>query len=120
MAILKGEFRQVVHFGVSHLINRERSVAQFESWQDVDKGTSGAMSGHRTHQGVPVTQEELDTYYHALKRNTGLTKSKIGSGKALGRTVRSTDSKSDLVTKTAECTAPPNTGGIAYSCKGVG
>ena len=81
-------FQVVTHFGVSHLLNRDRSVAQFESWQDVDKGTMGAMSGHQAYQGVPVTQEVLDTYYPALKENTVLTKSKIGSGKVRFKDLR--------------------------------
>ena len=88
MSILKGEFREVVQFGVSRLMNPDRTVAQFKSWQDVEKGTSGAMSRHRTYRGVPITQEELDKYYYVLKKNTGLTKSKIGSGKVLFRDLK--------------------------------
>ena len=88
MSILKGEFREVVHCGVSHFLNRENSVAQFESWEDVGRGTSGAMNGHRTCRGVPITQDELDTHYRALKKHTSLTKAKIGSGKVLFKDLR--------------------------------
>jgi hypothetical protein len=74
-------FREVSHFGVAHHMNADNSIAYFRSWQDLDKGTAGGMSGLPMHQGIPMTQEELDTYYPALKENTMLTKSKIGSGK---------------------------------------
>jgi hypothetical protein len=46
-------FREVSHFGVAHHMNADNSIAYFR----------------------------FDTYYPALKENTMLTKSKIGSGK---------------------------------------
>jgi len=82
------DFRVVTHFGVSHLTNPDRSVAQFRSWQDIEKGTAGAMRWHSTFAGVPMTQDELNTYYPRLKEYTGLTKSKIGSGKVLFKDLR--------------------------------
>ena len=89
-------FKEVAHFGVSHLMNFDRSVAVFNSWHDIDDGTFGMVSDHYLYQdvlfsrsehqiykGLPFTQKELNMYYEALRGNTFINKSKIGLGKVL-------------------------------------
>ena len=69
----------VTNVGVVSEMSADNSVAKFDTWSDIKRGTLDALKKHKTYSGVPMTQGQLDKHYPGLKRNTTITKKKLSS-----------------------------------------
>lgn len=81
---MKSKFIEEVRRGVSYLMTEDGTVAKYDTWTDLHKATYNFMRRDYAYkQGIPITQEEIDTYYPIMEKNLNLTKVDIGVGKVM-------------------------------------
>lgn len=82
--LMKSKFIEEVRRGVSYLMTEDGTVAKYMTWDDLHKATDNQLRrGYTYKQGIPITQEDIDTYYPMMEKNLNLTKQKVAVGRVM-------------------------------------